>query len=78
MSILVGNDEIIAIGKKLNNNFLSTPEYMESGLLEYFVSSLQSQPPTEKFLYQNTRHETKNSSEYKINTPRENDIKNAK
>ena len=76
MSILVGNDEIIAIGKKLNNNFLSTPEYMESGLLEYFVSSLQSQPPTEKFLYQNTRQETINSNEYRINIPKKKDMRN--
>ena len=61
MRIRAGSDEIIAIGKKVKTILLNFPLYIESGLLEYFVNSLASQPPTEKFLNQNTRHEIKNS-----------------
>ena len=74
--ILAGRDETIAIGKKVNNTFLKVPVYIESGLREYFVNSLESHPPTEKFLYQNTRQAIVNSTQYKISIPIINEAKN--
>tara|TARA_B100000029_G_C16985710_1_gene745440 strand:- start:8 stop:220 length:213 start_codon:yes stop_codon:yes gene_type:complete len=41
---LAGTDEIIAIGKIVNNVFLKKLLYIESGLLEYLVNSPANQP----------------------------------
>ena len=60
---LAGTDVIIAIGNTVKTILLNFPLYIESGLLEYLVISLASQPPTEKFLYQNTKQEIMNSIE---------------
>ena len=39
-----GTEEIIAIGKTVNNVFLKKFLYIESGLLEYFVNSPANHP----------------------------------
>ena len=63
INIRDGTEQIIAIGNMVYNVLRSHCLYIESGLLEYFVTSLDSHPPTEKFLYQNTKHDIINSIE---------------
>ena len=58
-----GTEEIIAIGKIVNNVFLKKFLYIESGLLEYLVNSPASHPAYEKFLNQKTREAIINSNE---------------
>ena len=75
-NILAGKEDTRAMGKIVNKAFLNIPEYMESGRLEYLINSLASQPPTEKFLYQKTKHAIINSTQYKIKIPIKNEKKN--
>ena len=58
-----GTEDIIAIGKIVNNVFLKKFLYIESGLLEYLVNSPASHPAYEKFLNQKTREAIINSNE---------------
>ena len=63
INILAGTDEIKAIGKIVNKDFLKKFLYIESGLFEYLINSLASQPAYEKFLNQKEKQEIINSNE---------------
>ena len=63
INILDGTEQIIAIGKIVNKVFLNHFLYIESGRLEYFISSPANQPAYEKFLNQKDKDAIINSNE---------------
>ena len=63
IKIREGTEQIIAMGKIVINVFLNHFLYIESGLLEYLISSPANQPAYEKFLNQKDKDAIINSNE---------------